>query len=78
MKKFSAENPAIPIADHVKSDGTNWTIKEKLWLGLTPQEYKQQFFRNWVNWLMIGLLWAGRKHHESTGLPRRRKAQLGG
>ena len=55
MKKFSVSNPAIPIADHVRPDGANWTIKEKLWLGLTPQEYKAQFFRNWVNWIMIGI-----------------------
>jgi len=59
MKKFSASNPAIPIADHVRPDGSNWTIKEKLWLGLTPQEYKAQFFRNWVNWLMIGIFVIG-------------------
>jgi Ni/Fe-hydrogenase subunit HybB-like protein len=59
MKKFSDSNPAIPIVDHVKPDGTNWTIKEKLWLGLTPQEYKKQFFRNWVNWLMIGIFAIG-------------------
>ena len=59
MKKFSASNPAIPIADHVKPDGENWTIKEKLWLGLTPQEYKAQFFRNWVNWLMLGIFAVG-------------------
>ena len=59
MKKFSASNPAIPIADHVKPDGSNWTIKEKLWLGLTPQDYKKQFFRNWVNWIMIGIFVIG-------------------
>jgi len=59
MKEFSASNPAIPIADHVKPDGANWTIKEKLWLGLTPQEYKAQFFRNWVNWIMIGIFVIG-------------------
>ncbi len=59
MKKFSASNPAIPIADHVKPDGTEWTLKEKLWLGLTPQEYKAQFFRNWINWIMIGIFAIG-------------------
>jgi Ni/Fe-hydrogenase subunit HybB-like protein len=59
MKKFSTSTPAIPIADQVRPDGANWTIKEKLWLGLTPQEYKAQFFRNWVNWLMIGIFVIG-------------------
>ena len=59
MKKISVSNPAIPIADHVKPDGEKWTIKEKLWLGLTPQDYKKQFFRNWVNWIMIGIFAIG-------------------
>ncbi|NOQ45217.1 MAG: polysulfide reductase [Desulfobulbaceae bacterium] len=59
MNKFSASNQAIPIADHVKPDGTNWTLKEKLWLGLTPQDYKKQFLRNWVNWLMIVIFAVG-------------------
>ncbi len=59
MKKFSDSNPAIPIVDDVKPDGSNWTIKEKLWLGLTPQEYKKQFFRNWVNWMMMGIFAIG-------------------
>lgn len=59
MKKISVSNPAIPIADHVNSDGEKWTIKEKLWLGLTPQDYKKQFFRNWINWLMIAIFAIG-------------------
>lgn len=59
MKKISASNPAIPIADHVKPDGSKWTILEKLWLGLTPGEYTKQFLRNWVNWLMIGIFAIG-------------------
>ncbi len=59
MKKFSTSNPAIPIVDLVKPDGSSWTIKEKLWLGLTPQQYKEQFFRNWINWIMIGIFAIG-------------------
>ncbi len=53
MKLFSKERPEIPIVNHLKEDGTEWTIKEKLWLGLSVSEYKKQFFRNPVNWLMI-------------------------
>ena len=53
MKLFSKERPEIPIVDHLKEDGTEWTIKEKLWLGLSVSEYKKQFFRNPINWLMI-------------------------
>ena len=46
MKIFSATNPEIPIVDHTKPDGSSWTIKEKLWLGLSAQDYRKQFFRN--------------------------------
>ncbi len=53
MKLFSKERPEIPIVDHLKEDGTEWTIKEKLWLGLSVPEYKKQFLRNPINWLMI-------------------------
>lgn len=53
MKLFAKDRPEIPIVDHLKADGTEWTIKEKLWLGLSIDEYKKQFFRNPVNWLMI-------------------------
>ncbi len=59
MKKFSTSNPAIPIVDLVKPDGSSWTLKEKLWLGLTPQQYKEQFFRNWINWMMVGIFAIG-------------------
>ncbi len=53
MKLFSKERPEIPIVNHLKEDGSEWTIKEKLWLGLSISDYKKQFFRNPVNWLMI-------------------------
>lgn len=59
MRLFSKERPEIPIVDHLKADGTEWTIKEKLWLGLSVDEYKKQFFRNPVNWLMIGIFALG-------------------
>ncbi len=53
MKLFSTERPEIPIVNHTKEDGSAWTIKEKLWLGLSVNEYKKQFFRNPVNWFMM-------------------------
>lgn len=59
MKKFSLHKPEIPIADNVKPDGSAWTLKEKFWLGLSPAEYKKQFLRNPVNWLMIGIFAVG-------------------
>jgi len=59
MNKITTHNPAIPIVDHVKPDGSTWTFKEKLWLGLTPGEYKKQFMRNWVNWLLVAVFVVG-------------------
>lgn len=59
MKKHTQNKSEIPIADHVKPDGSNWSIKEKLMLGLNFQEYRSQFFRNPVNWLMIGIFALG-------------------
>ncbi len=59
MRIFSKERPEIPIVHHLKADGTEWTIKEKLWLGLSIGEYKKQFFRNPVNWLMMGIFALG-------------------
>ncbi len=59
MKKFTTNKPEIPIVNHVKPDGSNWTIKEKLLLGLTVQDYKTMILRNPVNWLMIMLLAVG-------------------
>jgi Ni/Fe-hydrogenase subunit HybB-like protein len=52
MKIFAKQRPEIPIVNHVKPDGTEWTIKEKLLLGLSPEDYKKQLMRNPVNWLL--------------------------
>lgn len=59
MRIFSKGRPEIPIVNHTKEDGTEWTIKEKLWLGLSVSDYKTQFFRNPVNWLMVMILAIG-------------------
>ncbi|HEB49956.1 MAG TPA: polysulfide reductase [Desulfobulbus sp.] len=59
MKDIVSDVPAIPIVSHEKPDGTRWTLKEKLWLGLSPAEYRAQFFRNPVNWLLIGIFAVG-------------------
>ena len=39
-----------PISDPMGASGT---IKEKLWLGLSREEYKAQMFRNPVNWVLF-------------------------
>jgi Ni/Fe-hydrogenase subunit HybB-like protein len=59
MRLFSHQRPELPIVDHVKPDGSKWTIQEKMWLGLSVSDYFKQFFRNPVNWLMIGIFAVG-------------------
>ena len=44
-----------PIASHTKPDGSRWSVKEKLLLGLTPGEYMQVQMRNPFNWLLWGI-----------------------
>jgi Ni/Fe-hydrogenase subunit HybB-like protein len=53
MKIFASEKQEIPIADHFKPDGTRWTLKEKLLLGLSFDDYTKQLLRNPVNWLIL-------------------------
>ncbi len=59
MKIFAKERPDIPIVNHVKPDGTEWTLKEKLLLGLSPEDYKKQLMRNPVNWLLAFIFLIG-------------------
>ncbi len=41
-----------PITSLTKPDGTRWSVKEKLLLGLTPQDYMAVQMRNPFNWLL--------------------------
>jgi Ni/Fe-hydrogenase subunit HybB-like protein len=42
-----------PISSHVKSDGqSRWSVKEKIFLGLTPGQYMKQQARNPFNWIL--------------------------
>ncbi len=41
-----------PINSLTKSDGSRWTVKEKLLLGLTPGEYMKVQCRNPFNWIL--------------------------
>jgi Ni/Fe-hydrogenase subunit HybB-like protein len=53
MNTFITNKQEIPITSHVNPSGGTWNIKEKLWLGLSREEYKTQFLRNPVNWVLI-------------------------
>ncbi len=52
MKRF-AQKKELPINSLTNPvTGRKWTFKEKLLLGLTPQEYVAQMMRNPVNWVL--------------------------
>ncbi|MDA8160397.1 MAG: polysulfide reductase [Desulfobacteraceae bacterium] len=59
MKLFTINKQELPIVDHFRPDGSKWTLKEKLLLGLTFQDYRKQFFRNPVNWVVIIIFLTG-------------------
>lgn len=56
MKKLIASG-AITVDSLHKAPGRKWTIMEKLFLGLTPQQYIGQALRNPLNWI-FGLIFA--------------------
>ncbi len=52
MNKFKNEG-YVPVDTLIKPDTNNpWTIKEKLLLGLSPQDYMKQLLRNPFNWIL--------------------------
>ncbi len=42
----------VPIATHSKENGNKWTVKEKIFLGLTPSEYFKMQSKNPFNWIL--------------------------
>lgn len=59
MNRLKAEGFA-PVSSHLKSDGrTSWTVKEKLFLGLTPRAYFAQALRNPFNWVLAAIYAVG-------------------
>ncbi len=59
MKQLTHSRADLPLSDHTKPDGSKWSIKEKLLLGLNVQDYGKQFVRNPVNWLLFGIFAVG-------------------
>ena len=53
MKIFASQDENLPITGPDKRDGTRWGLKERLLLGLSFAQYRQQFQRNPVNWLLL-------------------------
>ncbi len=59
MRTLINDNVSLPITGSGKKDGTLWTLKERLFLGLTIRQYGQQLYRNPVNWVLAILFAVG-------------------
>ena len=59
MKMFTSESAHLPVAGSNKADGSPWTLKERMLLGLTSTQYLQQLLRNPLNWLLLVLFAVG-------------------
>lgn len=53
MNRFIADNVQLPVAGPGSGDGSVWSMKDRFLLGLSWPEYRQQFWRNRVNWLLL-------------------------
>jgi len=52
MNKFKTQEVTIVDSPYKDPGKTKWSVKEKLLLGLTPQQYVAQALRNPFNWLL--------------------------
>ncbi|MBB5347728.1 polysulfide reductase [Desulfoprunum benzoelyticum] len=59
MKNLVAESDYLPLSSSYRVDGSPWTLKEKILLGLTARQYLRQLLRNPVNWLLLVLFAVG-------------------
>ncbi len=59
MKTLTGVIDHLPISGSNKTDGTSWTVKERLLLGLTVDQYLQQMRRNPLNWLLFAIFAVG-------------------
>jgi len=59
MKRYKAQGIDIVDSMHKASGAKKWTLKEKLFLGLTPQQYIAQALRNPFNWILAVIFAVG-------------------
>jgi len=48
----------VPIVSHTKANGEKWSVKEKVFLGLTPNAYFKEQLKNpfnWILWIIYGV-----------------------
>ncbi len=58
MNKLKSEG-FEPVVSHTKGDGSSWTVKEKILLGLSPKEYMATQIRNPLNWILVAIYAVG-------------------
>jgi len=62
MKQFLTRNPGTQVIDSLRKDndkGRPWTLMEKIFLGLTPQQYVSQAMGNPLNWIFAVIFLIG-------------------
>ena len=59
MNRLIAEGCSPVISDFKEGKKDRWTIKEKLLLGLTPEQYRAQLLRNPFNWIIAIIFLVG-------------------
>jgi Ni/Fe-hydrogenase subunit HybB-like protein len=56
MKRFVGQGMAMPVDSLFKPNGGgSWSVKEKLLLGLSPEQYMKTVVRNPFNWLLAAI-----------------------
>ncbi|WP_243370508.1 polysulfide reductase [Geotalea sp. SG265] len=58
MKRYKKEGKELVDSMYRKNE-RKWTLKEKLFLGLTPQQYMAQALRNPFNWILAAIFAVG-------------------
>ena len=48
-----------PVDSHFKEDGQRWTVKEKIFLGLSPGDYFREQLKNPFNWILWVIYFVG-------------------
>jgi Ni/Fe-hydrogenase subunit HybB-like protein len=59
MNQYAAQGAAVPVDSLIKPAGERWSVKEKLLLGLTTEQYLKLLIRNPFNWVLAAIYAVG-------------------
>jgi Ni/Fe-hydrogenase subunit HybB-like protein len=59
MKSISLTEVELPVTGDVRSDGSPWSLMDRLLLGLAPRDYFRVVVKSRINWLLFVLLAVG-------------------